>query len=70
MPTTLAEQGGHGPPIEFTSPPTDIDEYVDAFHDSEEVWFRQVDNIIGKGGAPRLASHFLDDPELLLVSAE
>ena len=70
MPTTLAEQGGHGPPIEFTSPPTDIDEYVDAFHDGEEVRFRRVDNIVGEGGAPGLASRFLDDVELLLVSAE
>ena len=70
MPTTPAEQGGHGPPIEFTSPPIDIDEYVDAFHDSEEVRFRRVDNIVGEGGAPRLASRFFDDPELLLVSAE
>ena len=49
MPTTPAEQGGHGPPIEFTSPPTDIDEYVDAFHDGEEVRFRRVDNIVGEG---------------------
>ena len=70
MPTTPAEQGGHGPSIKFTSPPTDIDEYVDAFHDGKEVRFRRVDNIVDEGGAPRLASHFLDDPELLLVSAE
>ena len=41
-----------------------------AFHVGEEVRFRRVDNIIGEGGAPGLASHFLDDPELLLVSAE
>jgi len=65
LPTTLAKQGGHEPPIEFTSPRTDINEYVDAFHDSEEVWFRRVDNIVDEGGAPGLASHFFDDPELL-----
>ena len=70
MPTTPAEQGGHGPPIEFTSPPTDIDEYVDAFHDGEEVCFCWVDNIVGDRGAPGLATRILDDPELLLVSAE
>ena len=70
MPTTPAEQGGHGPPIEFTSSPTDIDEYVDAFHDGEEVRFRRVDNIVGEGGAPGLANRFFDDPELLLISAE
>ena len=43
---------------------------MDAFHDGEEVRFRRVDNIVGKGGAPGLASRLLDDPELLLVSAE
>ena len=69
-PTTPAEQGGHGPPNEFTSPLTDIDGYVDAFHDGEEVWFKRVDNIVGEGGAPGLASRFFDDPELFLVSAK
>jgi hypothetical protein len=64
----LAGQGT--PPLGFTSPPTDIDEYVDAFHDGEEVRFRWVDNIVGDGGAPGLASRLLDDPELLLVSAK
>ena len=70
MPTTLAEQGSQGPPIEFTSPPSDISEFVDAFHDGEEVRFRRLDNIIGNAGAKGLASRLLDDPELLLVSAE
>ena len=56
------------PPLEFASPPTDIDEYVDAFYDGEEVRFRRVDNIVGEGRAPGLASRLLDDPELLLVS--
>ena len=50
-----AAQGTH--PLEFTSPPTDIDKFVDAFH-------------VGEGGAPGLASRLLNDPELLLVSAE
>jgi len=65
---TTAAQGT--PPLEFASPPTDIDEFVDAFHDGEEVRFRQVDNIVSEGGAPELASRLLDDLELLLVSAE
>jgi len=60
-----ASAGQGTPPLEFTSPPTDIDEYVDAFHDGEEVRFRRVDNIVGEGGAPGLASHFFDDLELL-----
>ena len=70
MPTTPAEQGGQGPPIEFTSPPSDFSEFVDAFHDDEEVWFRRLDNIVGNAGAIGLASRLLDDPELLLVSVE
>jgi hypothetical protein len=41
---------------------------VDAFHDGE-VRFRRVD-IVGDRGVPGLASRILDDPELLLVSAE
>ena len=57
-------------PLEFASPPTDIDEFVDAFHDSEEVRFRRVDNLVSEGGAPGLAWRLMDDPELLLVSIE
>ena len=70
MPTTRAEQGGRGPPIEFTSPPSDISEFVDAFHDGEEVRFHRLDNITRNAGAIGLASQLLYDPELLLVSAE
>ena len=70
MPTTLAEQGGRRPPIEFISPPSDISEFVDAFHDIEVVRFRRLDNIVGNAGATGLASRLLDDPELLLVSAD
>ena len=70
MPTTPAEQGGQGPPIEFTSPPSDISEFVDAFHDGEDVRFRRLDNIVGNAGATGLASRLLDDPELLLVIVE
>ena len=43
---------------------------MDAFHDSEEVWFRRMDNIVSEGGALRLDSRLLDDLELLLVSVE
>ena len=70
MLTTPTEQGSRGPPIEFTSPLNDISEFVDAFHDGEEVRFRRLDNIIGNVGATGLASRLLDDLELLLVSAE
>ena len=69
-PQSPATAGQGTPPLEFASRRTDIDEYVDAFHDGEEVRFRRVDNIVGEGRAPGLASRLLDDPELLLVSAE
>ena len=66
----LRRQHRGTPPLGFASPPTDINEFVDAFHDGEEVRFRRVDNLVGEGGAPGLASRLLDDPELLLVSTE
>ena len=70
MPTTPVEQGSQGLPIKFTSPPSDINEFVDAFHDGEEVRFHRLDNIVGNAGATGLASRLLDDPELLLVNAK
>ena len=71
LPTPQAEQGGQGtPPLEFTSPPSDISEFVDAFHYGKEVRFRRLDNIVGNAEASGLASRLLDDPELLLVSAK
>ena len=57
-------------PIEFASTPSDITEFVDAFHDGEEVWFHRLDDIIGSTGPSGLAGRLLNDPELLLVSAE
>ena len=56
--------------MEFVSPPSDITEFVDAFHDGEEVWFHRLDDIIGSTGPSGLVSQLLNDPELLLVSAE
>ena len=43
---------------------------MDAFHDGEEVRFRRLDDIIGGTGPSGLAGQLLNDPELLLVSAE
>ena len=57
-------------PIEFASPPGDITEFVDAFHEGEEVWFRRLDDIIGGTGPSGLVGRLLNDVELLLVSAE
>ena len=43
---------------------------MDAFHDEEEVWFCRLDDIISGTGSSGLAGRLLNDPELLLVSAE
>jgi hypothetical protein len=70
VPTTSAEQGTPSTPIEFSSPPSNITEFVDAFHDGKEVRFRRMENIVGNTWSSGLASRLLDDPEPLLVSAE
>ena len=57
-------------PIEFASPPSDITKFMDAFHDGEEVRFRRLDDIVDVTGPLGLAGRLLNDPELLLVSAE
>ena len=69
-PSTQAEQGTPSTPIEFASPPSDITEFVDAYHEGEEVRFRRLDDIIGDTSPSGLASRLLNDAELLLVSAE
>ena len=70
VPTTPAEQGTPSTSIEFASPPSDITEFVDAFHDGEEVRFRRLYNIVGGTGSSGLAGRLLNDPELPLVSEE
>ena len=57
-------------PIEFASPPSDITEFVDAYHEGEEVRFRRLDDIIGSTGPSGLAGRLLNNTELLLISAE
>jgi hypothetical protein len=42
---------------------------VDTFHDGE-VFFHRLDNVVREAEAPCLATHLLDDQELLLMSAE
>ena len=56
--------------IESASPLSDITEFVDAFHEGEEVRFRRLDDIVGGTGPSGLAGRLLNDPELLLVSTE
>ena len=70
VPTTLAEQGTPSTPIELASPPSDITEFVDAFHEGEEVRFHGLDNIVSGRGSLGLAGWLLNGPELLLVSVE
>ena len=54
VPTTLAEQGTPSIPIEFTSPPSNIIEFMDAFHDGEKVRFHWLDDIVGSTGSSGL----------------
>lgn len=70
MPSTLVEQGTPSTLIEFTSPPSDTTEFVDAYHEGEEVRISRLDDIIGGTGSLGLAGRLLNDTELLLVSAE
>ena len=70
MQGTPAEEGTSSPSIEFASPPSDITEFVDAYHEGEELRFRRLDDIVGGTGPSGLAGRLLNDAELLLISAE
>ena len=70
VPSTQTERGTPSTLIEFASPPSDITEFVDAFHEGEEVRFRRLDDIVGGTGPSGMAGRLLNDAELLLVSAE
>ena len=70
VPSTLVEQRTPSMPIEFASPLSDITEFVDAFHEGEEVRFHRLDDIIGGTGPSGLVGWLLNDQELLLISIE
>jgi len=70
MPSISAEQRTPSTLIEFASPPSGITEFMDAYHEGEEVWFRRLDDIVDGTGPSGLAGRLLNDTELLLVSAE
>ena len=70
VPSTPVEQGTPSTPIEFASPPSDITEFVDAFHEGEEVRFCRLDDIVGGTRPSGRACWLLNDQELLLVSVE
>jgi hypothetical protein len=57
--------------VEYATPPSNLDEFVDAFHEGEEIRFQRVDNVVGNAPVPGLAARLLDDDQaLLLMSAE
>ena len=68
--STPTEQGTPSTLIEFVSPPSDITKFVDAYCEGEEVRFRRLDDIVGGTGSSGLAGQLLNDPKLLLVSAD
>ena len=68
--TTPAEQRTPSTSIKFSSPPSDITEFMDAFHDGEEVRFCRLDDIVGGTGSSGLAGRLLNDLELLLISTK
>jgi hypothetical protein len=51
-------------------PPSNVSDFMDAFHDGEEVRFCRLDNVVGEAEVPSLVTHLLNDQELLLMSAE
>jgi hypothetical protein len=58
-------------PIEFASPPSDVDDMLDAEHDDNvPARFRKLDNVLGPESPPGLAPRVLDGGELLFASAE
>jgi hypothetical protein len=72
FPAVLQEQRTPGASmVEYATPPSNLDQFVDAFHEGEEVRFRRVDNVVGSAPVPGLAERLLDDDQaLLLMSAE
>jgi hypothetical protein len=57
--------------VEYATPPSNLVEFVDTFHEGEEVRFRRIDNVVGSAPVPGLAACLLDDNQaLLLMSTE
>jgi hypothetical protein len=57
--------------VDFATPPSNVQDYVDAFHEEdEELRFRLVIDVLGPSSLPGLAERDLEQGELLLVSAE
>jgi hypothetical protein len=67
-----SEQGTPGTTtIEYASPPSNVSDFVDAFHEGEEIRFRRMDHVVGDAEVPGLAARMLNaDHRLMLMSAE
>jgi hypothetical protein len=70
-PTTPRAPVTSSAPIKFVSPPSDIDDMLDAEHDDDvPAWFRGLDDVLGPESPPGMAPRVLGGGELLFVSAE
>ena len=69
-PVSPAQRTPTAATVEYASPPSNVSEFVDAFHEGEEVRFRRIDNVIGEAEVPGLAARGLGSDALLLMSAE
>ena len=69
-PVSPAQRTQTAATVEYVSPPSDVSEFVDAFHEGEEVRFRRIDNVIGEAEVPGLAARGLGSDALLLMSVE
>jgi len=70
---TATPSTAHAPlePVEFATPPSDLDDALDADHDDDvPARFRKLDNVLGPESPPGLAPRVLDGGELLFASAE
>ena len=56
--------------MEFATPPSMDSEYLDAFHDGEELRYRRLEHVYEAQSVPGLADRETDDPELMLMSSE
>jgi len=56
--------------VEFATPPSTDSEYLDAFHDGEELRYRRLEYVYKDQSVPGLADRATGDPELMLMSSE
>ena len=69
-PVSPAQRTPAAATIDYASPTSNVSEFVDAFHEGEEVRFHKIDNVIEEAEVPGLAARGLGGDVLLLMSAE